>query len=459
MSLKQEAYKTWRLSAPIIMGELTQMALGIIDNVMVGAISYKHLAASALVISVMNIPFVLGIGMTMSISQTVSMSHGRNDGMKVSHFLYNGFWLCTFLSVIIALGLHLGTGILFHLDQDHDVAVLAAPFLKLMGWSIIPMLMFIALKQFTDGLERTRTAMILSLCALPVNVFLNWLLIYGNGGFPRLELTGAGYGTLITRILLLVVFIIVIARHSFYRKYIAIRKKQWHLNWQTLKELLRIGIPSGLQVALEGSAFAVSGIIIGTLGAVQLAAHQISLACAAVAFMISWGLAQGGSIRVSNAWGRKNWKAIETIGKSTLLTGIFYGVFAAIFFTTLNRVLPRAFNGNPAVLGLASVLMIYAAVFQISDATQAIGAGLLRGIKDVKIPTAYIAAAYWVVGIPLGCIMAFHFKMGAAGMWIGFVGGLTFSSIFLNRRFFNMLRRQARKQVQPEMQAWQASRK
>jgi MATE family multidrug resistance protein len=439
MNLRTEAWKTWKLSTPIILGELTQMALGIIDNIMVGSISYRHLAAAALVNSVMNVPFVLGIGMTMSVSQTVSMAHGRKDGLKVSHYLYNGFWLCTVAAIIIALLLNFSKNILFHLGQDHEVAILAVPFLQLMGWSTIPMLMFIVIKQFTDGLERTRTAMLLSLSALPVNIFINWLLIYGNWGFPRLELSGAGFGTLITRSIILIVFIIVLQKHSVYRRYMAVRKNQWKVRWHTIKELLHIGVPSSLQVAMESGAFAVSGIIIGTLGAVQLAAHQIALSCAAVAFMVSWGLAQGGSIRVSNAWGRNNWSDINIIGKSTLLSGLLYGVFGAIFFITFRNILPAAFNNDAEVLSLTAVLMMYAAVFQISDATQAIGAGLLRGIKDVKIPTLYIGTAYWIIGLPLGCLMAFTFKMGAAGMWIGFVGGLTFSSLFLNKRFFKML--------------------
>jgi len=417
------------------------MALGIIDNIMVGSISYKHLAAAALVNGVMNIPFVLGIGMTMSISQTVSMAHGRKDSLKVSHYLYNGFWLCTIAAIIISLLLNFSKNILFHLGQDHDVAVLAVPFLQLMGWSTIPMIMFISLKQFTDGLERTRTAMLLSLSALPVNVFINWLLIYGNWGFPRLELTGAGLGTLTTRVIILLVFIVVLQKHSIFSSYIAVRKNQWKLEWPTIKELLHIGVPSSVQVGLESGAFAVSGILIGTLGAVQLAPHQIAISCASVAFMVSWGLAQGGSIRVSNAWGRNNWTDISIIGRSTLLSGLLYGIFCAIFFIFFRDMLPRAFNNNAGVLALSSVLMLYAAIFQISDSTQAIGVGLLRGIKDVKIPTLYVCIAYWLVGIPLGCLMAFTFKMGAAGMWIGFVGGLTFSSIFLNRRFFKMLRR------------------
>ena len=183
-----------------------------------------------------------------------------------------------------------------------------------------------------------------------------------------------------------------------------------------------------------------SGILIGTLGAVQLAAHQIALSCASVAFMISWGLAQGGSIRISNAWGRNNWQDIALIGRSTFLSGLWYGILGVVFFVLTRYLLPRAFNDDPTVIALASVLMLYAALFQISDATQAIGVGLLRGIKDVKMPTVLIAIAYWVVGIPVGCLMAFVFKMGAAGMWIGFVSGLTFSSIFLNRRFSKIIR-------------------
>ena len=439
MTLRKDAFITWKLSTPIILGELTQMALGIIDSIMVGKISYQQLAAAALVNSVLNIPFVLGFGLTISVSQTVSMANGRRDNLKVSHYLYNGFWLCTIAAILIAVGLQFSKNILFHLGQDIEVANLGAPYLQLMGWSIIPMMMFISLKQFADGLERTRTAMLLSIAALPINIFINWLLVYGNGGFPRLELTGAGYGTLITRILILLIFMVVLFVHPFFSRYIAVRKNQWNLRLHTIKELLHIGIPSSLQVTMESGAFAVSSIIIGTLGAIQLAAHQIAISCASLAFMVSWGLAQGASIRVSNAWGRNNWKDINSIGKTTLISGIIYGILGVLFFVSFRYALPLAFNNDATVMALASVLMLYAAVFQISDATQVIAVGLLRGIKDVKVPTLYIAIAYWVVGIPVGCLMAFTFKMGVTGMWIGFVSGLTFSSVFLNYRFFKLL--------------------
>jgi MATE family multidrug resistance protein len=342
---------------------------------------------------------------------------------------------------MIALSLNLGRGILFHLGQDARVAALAVPYLQIMGWSIIPMILFMAIKQFTDGLEHTRTAMVLSLSALPVNVGINWLLVYGHWGFPRLELAGAALGTLITRTAILIVLVLVVWLHPLFRRYVAVRKSQWKLRWTTIMELLRIGIPSSMQIAMEAGAFVVSGILIGTMGAVPLAAHQIALSCAAFTFMVSMGLSQGSAIRTSNAWGRGAWSTIERIGKSSLLAGTGYGLSCALLFICLRRVLPLIFTSDVPVIAMASILLVYAAFFQISDATQAIGVGLLRGVKDVRAPTAYIAVAYWVIGIPVGCLMGFTFKMGAAGMWTGFLTGLTLSSLFLNRRFFSIIRR------------------
>ena len=438
--LKQQAIKTWKLSTPIIFGELTQMSLGLIDSAMVGSISYKQLAASALVNSVLVIPFVFGIGLTMSISQKVAAAHGRKDGQQVSHYLYNGFILCSIAALMICGLLELGKNILFHLDQDPEVARLSVPFLRLVGFSVVPTLMFMSIKQFTDGLEKTKTAMILSLLAMPLNIFLNWLLIFGNWGMPRLELVGAGLGTLITRIIILIAMIIVLFTHPLFKRYVAVRKNQWKLRWASIRELLRIGVPSGLQAGIETGAFAVSGIIVGTLGAIELAAHQIALQCASLTFMVSLGLAQGCSIRISNAFGRKHWPEIHLIGKSTFYTGLIYGVICALLFIFLRKPLSQIFNDDTQVIALSSMLMFYAAVFQISDATQAIGVGSLRGINDVKMPTIYMATAYWVFGVPIGCLLTFVFHFGVSGIWIGFILGLSFNALFLNRRFNKMVR-------------------
>jgi MATE family multidrug resistance protein len=342
---------------------------------------------------------------------------------------------------MISGGLVFGRNILRHLDQDPQVVVLALPFMVLVGLSIIPMLLFMTLKQFTDGLEYTKTAMMLSLAAMPVNIFLNWLLIYGNWGFPRLELVGAGYATLITRTLIFVVLGIIVLKHRTFSRFMDVRRHQWKYNFQTMRQLLRIGIPSSMQLGVEVCAFAVSGIIIGTISAVSQAAHQIALSCAAFTFMVSMGLSQAGSIRVSNAYGRADWEKIRVIGKTTLITALLYGSFCAVVFIILRWQLPLIFNENPEVIHLSAVLLLFAAVFQISDATQATGAGLLRGIKDVRLPTILITIAYWVIGLPFGWMLAFPYHMGAAGMWLGLIVGLTLASIFLSSRFISMSRR------------------
>lgn len=436
----KEVYKTIQLAIPIIMGELAQMSLHLVDTAMVGAISYKHLAAAALVMTAANIPFVIGIGMTISVSQLVSMANGRRDHQLISHYLFNGFLLCTVFALMISGMLVFGRNILRHLDQDPQVVELALPFMTLVGISIIPMLLFMTLKQFTDGLEYTKTAMMLSLSALPINIFLNWLLIYGHWGFPRLELVGAGYATLITRSLIFIVLALIILKHKTFRRFIAVSERQWKYNLRTMRELLRIGIPSSMQLGVEVCAFAVSGIIIGTISAVAQAAHQIALSCAAFTFMVSMGLSQAGSIRASNAFGREEWGKIRVIGKTTLVTALLYGSFCGIIFIIFRWQLPTLFNKNPEVIKLSALLLLFAAVFQISDATQATGAGLLRGIKDVKVPTILITIAYWVIGLPVGGLFAFHYHMGAAGMWLGLIIGLTLASVFLGSRFLKMVK-------------------
>lgn len=439
--MRKEAYQTIKLALPIIIGELAQMALHIIDTAMVGAVSYKQLAAAALVINAMNIPFVLGIGMTISVSQMVSMSKGKGDKKAVSHYLFNGFLLCTLTALLISLSLVFGRNFLSHLGQDPEVVAYALPFMKMMGLSIIPMLLFMTLKQFADGLEYTRTAMALSLASMPINIFLNWLLIYGNWGFPRLELVGAGWATFITRTLIFFALLLVVLKFKTFKPFIA--KSEWVLRKKTWKELLGIGVPSSLQIGMEAGAFAVSGIIIGTISAVAQAAHQIALSCAAFTFMVSMGLAQAGSIRVSNAFGTGNWPKISAIGKSTLMTAFLYGLLCAILFIVFRHQLPEAFTKNNDVQVMAALLLLFAAIFQISDSTQAIGAGLLRGIKDVKTPTVLIAIAYWVIGIPVGFVLAFQLNMGPAGMWTGLIAGLTFASLFLITRFLRMTKRNA----------------
>lgn len=440
-----EAKNTTKLALPIILGELAQMSLHIVDTAMVGTVSYKHLAAASLVMNTINIPFVVGIGITISVSQMVSMAYGKKDKQLVSHYFFNGVVLCTIAAFFISLSLVFGKNIIGYFKQDPEVVVLALPFMSIMSFSLIPMLLFMTLKQFTDGLEFTRTAMLLSLLSLPINIFLNWVLIFGNLGFPRLELIGAGYATLVTRTLMFIALLAVVLYHRTFKRYMAVAKTQWYLSRKTFGELLYIGIPSSLQIGMEAGAFAVSSIIIGTISAKALAAHQIALSCASFTFMVAMGLSQAGSIRCSNAFGNYNWAKIMLIGKGNILTAMGYGIFCMLLFASFHKIIPTWFNNNFDVIIEASTLLLLASVFQISDSIQTVCAGLLRGIKDVKIPTFFVVLAYWVLGLPIGYILAFNFGLGANGIWLGFIIGLTFSAITLCFRFLSISKKQIRK--------------
>lgn len=431
----KEFSKTFKIALPLIISNISQVGLGLIDSAMIGAVDYHQLAASSLVLNVIAIPQVLGMGMAIAVSPMTAIANGQKDAFKASKVLFNGFLLTAIAAVIISVTLVSSNRLLFHLGQDEIVVRYAVPFFKLIAWSLIPMLMFAAVKQFCDGLEYTKTAMTLSLTSLPLNAFLNWILIYGRFGFPRLELAGAGTGTLITRIIIAITLIIIVCRHRLFAPYISLRKKAWQIDGKTWKELVHIGVPTSLQYGLEVAAFSVSGVMIGWLGATSQAAHQIALNLATATFMAAAGLALGGSIRVSNAYGRGEKTLMRNIGLSTIRGGLIYGSICGILFVTFRNVLPSLFTNNAEVAAVSSSLLVFAALFQVSDATQSIGVGLLRGIKDVKLPTAFVAIAYWLIGIPVGYFLSFKLNMGASGIWLGFVTGLTASSILLNTRF------------------------
>ncbi|MDQ6813375.1 MAG: MATE family efflux transporter [Bacteroidota bacterium] len=427
--------RTLKIATPLIISNVAQTGLGLIDSAMIGAVDYRQLAASSLVINIISIAQVLGMGMAIAISPLVAIANGQNNSYQASKVLFNGFILSTLAATIIAALLAFTSHLLFHLGQDREVATLALPFYKLIAWSLIPMLMFAAVKQFCDGLEFTKTAMTLSLISLPLNAFLNWIFIYGRFGFPRMELAGAGLGTLITRVLIAVVLIIIVLKHKIFKPYILARATAWKIDTNTWKELLQIGVPTSLQYGMEVAAFSLSGIIIGWLGATSQAAHQIALNLATATFMAAAGLSLGGSIRVANAYGRNERGLLRNIGTSTIGGGLIYGCVCALLFILFRNQLPLLFTNNTEVATISSALLVFAALFQISDATQSIGVGLLRGMKDVKTPTLFVAIAYWLIGIPVGYFLSFNLHMGASGIWLGFVTGLSASSILLNTRF------------------------
>lgn len=434
----KEIRQTIHLGWPIVLGNITQIALGIIDQAMVGAIHSSQLAAASFVNSLISIPMIVCFGLTMAISPLVATAQGEDDTDSPLRILYNGWWLIGIFATFLAISIMLGINLVYYMGQDDIVAELAKPYLWWMALSMVPMVLFVTTKQFADGLGKTRIAMYITLSALPINVCLNYLFIYGYFGLPRMELEGAGVGTLITRILTTVTIVYVIFNFRTFEVYRQHLGEQLQFRLDRFKDIIRIGIPASLQYGMESAAFSVSGIMAGWLGYQQQAAHQIALSLAALTFMVSLGISNAGAIRVAFSFGQRNWPKTRQIGSSTLIMAAIYGLISGSMLILGRNYLPTLFNDEIEVLKYASLLMVMAAAFQISDSVQAVGVGLCRGVQDVKIPTVFVSIAYWVLGVPLGYLLAFHFHFDIAGIWTGLIIGLSVSAILLTIRFLRI---------------------
>jgi len=438
--MRSELKRTIQIAVPLIIANLVQMIMGIIDAAMVGRISADLLAASSLVNSVVMIPFVLGMGLTMAVAPLIAAGMSSDDIKLPTKILFNAILICGAFSIFLALFIAFSSNFIFYMGQDPTVAANAKPYLEIIGWSIIPMLLFLTIKQFADGMEETKLPMLISIYTIPVNIILNYILIYGKFGFPRLELEGAGIATLLTRIVLLIAMAFILLKSKKTSRFFEEWRESFLPDKKLMRRILSIGIPSSLQHGMESWAFSISGIMIGWLGATALAAHQIALSLASVTFMIALGISGAGAIRVGLNYGRGNWEMVEKIGKGIFVLAIAMGIIGAFSFIVFQVPLISIFNKEPEVMYLAGILLMFAAVFQISDSIQAIAIGLLRGLQDVKVPTIYVGIAYWVLGIPGGYFLAFHMDMGPQGIWIGLVVGLSATAIFLSLRFFKIVR-------------------
>lgn len=423
------------LAIPIILGNLSQMILNIIDSAMVSQISYVHLAAASLVNNMIGFPLVMSMGFTVAISPLVAELRGAGKEELSGSLLNNAVFLNTLLSFLVVTILFFCGDVIYHLKQDPQVSHLGRPYLNWMLWSIVPMIVFLSIKQFCDGLNHTKVPMILSLASIPLNALLNYFLIYGTFGFPRMELEGAGIATFISRIMIALALGIYVIKHPKYKKYQLEKRK---LLKTKINKILRLAIPSAWQYCSEVGAFVVLGIMVGWFGAIQQAAHQISMSVAALTFMVSMGLSTAGSIRVGEAYGQRNLTLVRTIGITVLKMAIVYGIICAATFIVFRNWIPLIFTNEKEVAQQAALLFCLAAAFQLGDSLQAVGIGILRGIQDVQVPTLYTTLCYWFLGIPAGYIFSVWIKWEVVGIWIGFIVCLSFMGILLLTRFLKI---------------------
>jgi MATE family multidrug resistance protein len=433
----------WQLAAPVMLGMLGHTFVSFVDNIMVGQLGTAELAAVSLGNSFMFIAMSLGIGFSTAITPLIAEADAEKNFEKGKSTFKHGLFLCTFIGVSLFLLVLLAKPLMYLMKQPIEVVELAIPYLDLVAFSLIPLIVFQGFKQFSDGLSMTRYPMYATIVANILNVVFNYLLIFGKFGFPELGIVGAAYGTLISRIIMVWHLWFLLKRKEKSKAFVT-HIKFFVLNKLMLRKILDLGSPSAMQMFFEVGIFTAAIWLSGLLGKNPQAANQIALNLSSMTFMVAMGLSVAAMIRVGNQKGLRNYVYLRRIAFSIFLLGIILAFcFAAMFFLLHNQ-LPKLYVDfddaknlvdNTEVIKIASKLLIAAAIFQISDSIQVIVLGALRGLQDVKIPTIITFISYWLIGFPISWFLGKEAAFGSFGIWLGLLAGLTTAAILLYIRF------------------------
>ncbi|MBF02898.1 MAG: MATE family efflux transporter [Flavobacterium sp.] len=441
----QEFSYNLKLAYPIILGMLGHTVVGIVDNIMVGKLGATELAAVSLGNSFVFIAMSLGIGFSTAITPLVAEADGKGDIEKGRSAFHHGLYLCTILGVVLFTIIFFSKPLIAFMGQPKHVVELAKPYLDIVAFSLIPLIMFQAYKQFADGMSETKYSMWATILANITNVGLNYLLIYGVWIFPKLGIVGAAIGTIASRFVML-----------GYMHYMMNLRKKFHPFFKgfSLKEIkrevnlkiIRLGTPSAMQMFFEVALFTGAIWLSGSLGTTSQAANQVALSLASFTFMFAMGLSVAAMIRVGNQKGLEDYHKLRLVAFSIFLLTTLLEIVFALIFVIFHDYFPLLFLkqvddfGNPILeniesAAIAAQLLLVAAIFQISDGLQVVVLGALRGLQDVKIPMYITFVAYWIIGFPTSIYLGKFTSLGAAGIWIGLLAGLTAAALFLFVRF------------------------
>ena len=431
MKLKDHLLKNFSLSFPIMISQLGHITVGVFDSLMIGKVSVSQLAAVSLATSIFSFILLFCIGLSYGITPLISSS---DRGKKyVSSILYNGMLVNVISSILLVSFVILTKHLLSYLGQDEEVLFHTYSYLDIICISLIPLILFQTFKQFIEGLGFTKPSMYISVISNVINVVLNAVLIFGLFGFPRLEIIGAAYATLISRVIMFLLILIYCLNNRRFSKFIL--KTKFLVNLNHIKDIFRIGFASGLQYIFEVGAFSVATVMTGSIGAIHLAAHQIALNLASISYMIASGIGSASMISLSYYDGKRNFEDMRRSGFASFLLVFILMIVSALVFIIFRNYLPVLYVDDSSVINIASTLLIIAGLFQISDGIQAVGLGILRGIRDIKKPTIVTFISYWIISIPLSYFLGIEYGYGVYGIWIGLSVGLTLAAIFHVTRF------------------------
>lgn len=439
-NLRTELYKTYKLALPIIIGQLGVILMGTSDNVIVGRLlGPVSLGAAGIANSIAFLIASLAVGGMAVIAPMVSKLLAEQDSPKLSALFFNSLLVALLYSVILSL-----TGFVMYrhfsvLGQTEAVESLGAPFFFLIILANVPMIFFLALKQFSDGFSRPSIVMYITLLGLVFDVAGNVVLIRGLWFFPELGLNGAAIGTIFSRLLMLGILMFYLRNQPSFRR--LFHFPQWKTDRALISEILGRSVPAGFQAFFEIAAFSFAVIMMGWLSETELAAHQIAINVASTTYMMATGFAHAGSIRIGEAWGKRDSTGIRLSGRAAYTWVIGFMGLCSLVILLFGQWIIKIYIEDNAVLAAALPLLMIAAFFQLSDGVQSVGLGLLRGLADIRIPTYITFIAYWVIALPAGYFLGFSLEMGSVGVWLGLLLGLTFSAVFLYARYNKVSRR------------------
>ena len=412
---------TLRLGVPVVISQLGQITVGLADSIMIGRLGATELATAAFANTLFSLPLIFGMGFAMSLTPFTGRAWARKDYASIQTLWKNGLLanlLMAFALLLVAAGLYLAMPLM---QQPLHLVAPAQSYFLILASSLLPLMVFFSGKQLLEGLSNTRIAMIITLLGNLLNILGNYLLIYGKAGFPELGLNGAGISTLLARLVMAAVMLLLVVRHRALRQGI---RAGLRFSRKEVQRLYRLGLPMGLHLFSESSAFIVSGIMMGWLGETALAAHQIVMSLSTLGFMLYQGIGVSSTIRISQLSAHQQPLLLKAAARASVHIVLLMVLIISLFFLIFRVQLPFLFTPEAEVARLATELILILVIYQLFDALQIIFSGILRGLADARIPGLLTIFSYFGVAIPLSYLSAFHLDLGPAGIWLGFPVGL-----------------------------------
>ena len=444
-----------KVAMPVMFTQFGAVLVGLADSIMVGHYGTADLAAVSFSNALFFTVMVFSMGALMGVTPLVGHVHGRLEKLlaqgtteeeiehkheQITAYLANGLIFTAIMCVLSLAILAPCIPFLDNFGQEPEVVACARRYYILIVLSIIPFLLFCFAKQFLEGLGNTMVAMLITLGCNLLNIFLNWVFIFGHLGFEAMGAEGAGWATLIARLCLPICFFIAMIAKADWRRYIT-SLKGYLITLREVQHLLVIGMPIGLQSFAETFLFTASFVIIGWINKEALAAHHIANQMADLTFMLALGIGAATTIRVSHQLGKGDLQAVQMASRASVHLCLLMNTIGAAIMIFGRNYIPYIFTNDPEVVPIASTLLVIAGTLQYADGLQCIGAAMLRGIQDVRVPMRIALFAYIAVGLPLGLALTFPLGLGAKGMWIAFVIALAIPAVLFHIRFNRQLKR------------------